>query len=472
MELISNDYFSNEHLNIAKKFIPKKFKIYVVKDEKDIGYMISYFLKFIKLKNSENVLYSRYISMDFEFNNCSFKKGKGDLYDKCVEESIGSKEIAIFQILLTNIVNAEHSNAENSNEHNTIFLFYPPDLSEKQTKVLIDLLIEPDIIKVIHGGDSLDIPYLFKRLLKSEDNIFKFCNNLFDTKYICDFLNNKSNLEVKNKCKIYHFLKDQMIISENQFNKLLENEEEMGPIWFINLDIRKLKKSVILYSACDVIYLVSLLESTNSTNLNQIQGIRSNQEIELLGELTSFNYLYKSGNFKFSDSLDRISNFNVHVITDNNKESYESLDSNYQFMDVFYLYYYNFTGLFNSNEFYYMSEINSLKKLLQNIVRLYVYSLFFNYERKGSKSKYGNIKTSLKKEDVQLGMQIIDEFENYILKWNKLKKTNRLINFVNPNKVPVIRSKSDLLFESCFLLKLTEVLKKFVENDFFISKIS
>ena len=468
MELISKDYFNEKHLELGKNiFIPKRFKIYVVKDQKDIDFMISYFIKFIKSKSTGNAFHSKYISMDFEFNNCSFKKGKGELYDKCVEESIGSKEIAIFQILLTNIINGELENKDTEN----LFLFYPPDLNDLQSKVLIDLLIEPDIIKVIHGGDSLDIPYLFKRLLKSEENIFKFCNNLFDTKYICDFLNNKSDLEIKNKCKIYHFLKNQKIISENQFDKLLKNEEKMGPIWFINLQIRKLKESVILYSACDVIYLVSLLKSTNSAKLNRIQGIRSNhnhnQEIELLGELTSFNYLYKSGNFKFSDSLDMISKFNVHVIIDNtNPKTREQ--SNYQFMDVFYLYYYNFTGLFNSNEFYYMSEINSLKKLLQNIVRLYVYSLFFNNEGKDLLSEsnalysYKSIKTSLKKEDYQLGAQILDDFESYVLKWNELKKTNRLERF---NEVESIRSKeSD---ESCFLLKLTKELKKFIENDFF-----
>ena len=75
---------------------------------------------------------------------------------------------------------------------------------------------------------------------------------------------------------------------------------------------------------------------------------------------------------------------------------------------------------------------------------------------------FKSIKTSLKKEDYQLGAQILDDFESYVLKWNELKKTNRLERF---NEVESIRSKeSD---ESCFLLKLTKELKKFIENDFF-----
>ena len=117
MEIKTSEYFDKSLINNLK---PDKYKMNVCKTSKDIGIMINYFLKFIKNKNLKN----RTISMDFEFNNCNFRKGKE--YDVCLENSVGSKEIAIFQILL------EDDEIKTPNDVCNIFLFYPPDLSQNQ----------------------------------------------------------------------------------------------------------------------------------------------------------------------------------------------------------------------------------------------------------------------------------------------------------------------------------------------------
>jgi len=89
--------------------------------------MINYFKTFMKIKDKKQV------GVDFEFNRVN-----------------NERKIALFQI------NLESPNTK------TIFMFYPPDLSINQVKVLKQLLYSEDII--IHGGESLDMPYLFSEI--------------------------------------------------------------------------------------------------------------------------------------------------------------------------------------------------------------------------------------------------------------------------------------------------------------------
>ena len=148
MIINSTDYFNS---NIKWK---KDYEITVVKNSEKRNEMISYFQKFMKIKdNSKNV------GLDFEFN----KSDEG-------------KKIALFQI-----------NLESSSSLAKIYLFYPPDLNKKQMDILINLLIDKNIRKILHGAESLDIPYLFKNIFVTDELKNKFCNNLFDTRYLCEY---------------------------------------------------------------------------------------------------------------------------------------------------------------------------------------------------------------------------------------------------------------------------------------------
>ena len=103
MIINSTDYF-NSKINWKKDY-----EIIVVKDSKKREEMISYFQKFIDLKDE-----TKNLGLDFEFN----KSDEG-------------KKIALFQI-----------NLETSSNLAKIYLFYPPDLSKKQLNTLINLLID------------------------------------------------------------------------------------------------------------------------------------------------------------------------------------------------------------------------------------------------------------------------------------------------------------------------------------------
>ena len=216
----------NSYFNSKLKW-DKNYNINVVKDKKDLDIMIKYFEKFIKANSNLN----KHISLDFEFNS-----------------SNEGKKIALFQI-----------NLEMDNIDGMIFLFYPPDLNEYDNKVLKSLLTDPNIKKILHGAESLDIPYLFKNIMTTNKLRKDFCNNLYDTRYICEYYHLDNKLDNR-KCKIYHILKEMEVIDNNQFEMLLKNEEDMGPIYLVDIDVRNLNNNTMLYSAFDVLYLGALLK--------------------------------------------------------------------------------------------------------------------------------------------------------------------------------------------------------------------
>lgn len=407
MEIQSNHYFKN----IDEK-MPIKYRLNVVKNAKDIGIMISHFLKFIKAKYR-----NRTISMDFEFNNCSFKKG--DEYTKCMKNSIGSKEIAIFQILL------EDDSLKTKNDVGNIFLFYPEDLSEKQKKILIDLLTAPDIKKIIHGGESLDIPYLFKMLFKDEESKINFCSNLYDTKYICEYHHLVKKTE--DKCKIYYFLKEMDIISNDQFEIIIKNEEDMGPIWFINLDIKKLNDNVVLYSSFDVLFLKSLL--------NKLVESNSKDEIDIVSGISSINFLYKMAVPEISNFIDKITTYNVHML-------YDKDNNIVKFLDIFDLYYYWYDD--NKKIFSKLTDINSFKRFIQSILKIYLY---LHFSVNDINTNYGKFKSSLKDNDKKFIKEINEKYFSFISKLEESNGFQKTLDFIDTisnsikNDLLIIKSK-------------------------------
>ena len=170
--------------------------------------MINYFKTFMRIKDK------KYVGIDFEFNRVN-----------------NERVVALFQI------NLETPNTK------TIFMFYPPDLNEKQLEVLKKLLYTENII--IHGGESLDMPYLFSKIFVKNKNIIKFLKNVKDTKFMCESYNYENNL-TEYKCKIYFLLLQMKVIDKKQFDFLLKNEEDMGPIYKIFIDVKENEKRINL----------------------------------------------------------------------------------------------------------------------------------------------------------------------------------------------------------------------------------
>ena len=343
MIINSKNYF-NENIKVIKTY-----KINVVNNNLDQDNMINYFKYFINLKNRYKI-----VCLDFEFNS-----------------SPTGKKIALFQI-----------NLESDLNEAMIYLFYPPDLNTKQLDILIKLLTKEDIKKVLHGAESLDIPYLFKNIFTTHKLRTSFCNNLFDTRYLCEYYHLENNID--NKCKIYSILREMKVINDTQLNMLIKNDEEMGPIYLIDIDVNKLNeprsKNTMLYCVFDVLYLARLLEKFPNKDTYT----------KLIPELTCFNYIDKYENIfttPFSELVGRVNNF--YLKRDNGSH----------------------VKLINIYEMYY-NVVDDKDKILSKLMKINYFKKFI-----GTFIKFVVYKTILKKYII---------WENNKNVTNILKKFNRL----------------------------------------------
>jgi len=213
-----------------KEFYPKlnKKKYLVLKidtNEKE-KYMVERMKEYILGKKTTM---SRFLAMDFEFN----KVAKNN------------RDVALMQI-----------NMEDDSDIGMIFIIHPPTLNNQS--ILIELLTAPNIIKIIHGGESLDIPYLFSQLLKTRKNIEGFCNNMYDTKYLCDYMNIITN-QTKS-CSIYNLLETNNIITRNKVEELDRMSDKVDISNVNNINIKKLDFDVMRYALYDVLFLPELLK--------------------------------------------------------------------------------------------------------------------------------------------------------------------------------------------------------------------
>lgn len=328
--------------------------------EKNLNKMINYFKTFMKIDDKKNV------GIDFEFNRVN-----------------NERKIALFQI------NLESPNTK------TIFMFYPPDLNKKQMKVLKQLLYSENII--IHGGESLDMPYLFSEIFVKNKNIIKFLKNVKDTKFMCESYNYENNYK-EYKCKIYFLLLQMNVIDKKQFDFLIKNEEDMGPIYNIFIDVKKMKKELIYYSAYDVLYLPRLIDSFPKNDYYNY----------ILPEITNIIIFAKQLNF-IDNNLVLLNKFNNFFISLNGEKLifnnlYKQIAEEIEFE--------NLDKLLSSNYF---------KKFFQLILKFIVYIYVTNnYEYYINKDVKQNIK--LKKiskyinvfNDFKYGYDYLINLSNYV----------------------------------------------------------
>ncbi len=366
MIINSKDYF-NKKINWNKNY-----EIFVVKTNNDIKNMILHFNKFIKLGNKK-----KFISLDFEFNS-----------------SPEGKKIALFQI-----------NLETENEDGTIFLFYPPDLNTEQTNILKQLLTQENTKKILHGAEALDIPYLFKNIFVTDDLRKKFCNNLFDTRYLCEYYHLENS--INDKCKIYQILRQMDVIDDKQLEMLLKNEEDMGPIYLIEIDVRNLNDNTMLYSAFDVLYLAALIKQFPDNKIYT----------KLIPQITCFNFIDKYENIftkPFSELVGKANNFFIKI---NNPTKV-----NLKLIDIYQMYYYWVDD--EENILTKLMEINYFKKFIETFIKFVIYkTIFNNYKVWEKNDKISDIINDFNKEEKKFQkIKLSPDFETFFSKIRNILK--------------------------------------------------
>jgi hypothetical protein len=280
-------------------------------------------------------------------------------------------------------------NLENDSNKGYIFILYPPDLKNNNLDILIKLLTHENMIKILHGGESLDIPYLFDQLLITKNNIDNFCKNFYDTKYLCDY-------KIKSNCSIYKLLLNTNIINNKKYDELDKIEDIIGPIYLIKIDIYNLDYNVLKYSLYDVIYLPELikyflkLDINNSNIISDISGLVSKYKRNI-----EINFI----------NLEKIINImNLFTINIDNKK--------YKLYEIWDIYFNNLL-----EDFIKLYEINYFKAFIKIITKFILYSNIYNsFKIYNSKNK-----------------EFTYNFDNYINWLNNYKFLNYLI--INYNNI-------------------------------------
>lgn len=305
----------------------KTYNILKVDNIEKETFMIKIFKNFMNSKN-------KYIGMDFEFKQVA----KID------------KEIALMQI-----------NLEDDTNIGYIFILYPPSLIKDNYDILIKLISDPETIKILHGAESLDIPYLFNQILITKNNVDKFCKNFYDTRYLCEYYHNEH--KIIGKCSIYNLLLDFKIVTEEKIKDLDNIETITGPIYLITFDIYNLDPNILRYSLYDVIYLVELIKKFR--NLGYVYN-------NLIPEITCFINKYKrSIEIEFNNLILITNLLNINYIYDDNNRII--------LKDIWEIYYYTISdnNIFINN----LREINYFKNFCETITKLVVYSNILKYFR-------------------------------------------------------------------------------------------
>ena len=213
-----------------------KIKLYIGKNKNQLEIIKNILKQYIKFLDKQNK--KQLLGIDFEFN-------KGTI-------AMAQLNLDYFQI----------------DNMDVVLLFDPTDKFITQT--FRKLMIHKNIWIILHGGESLDIPYMTKQLLKKPKDMVKLFKNLIDTKYICEY----TLLNKQGRCKNNYFLQQEGIISKTFLDKMMENENKMGPVYLIHVDVKNLQPLFLMYSAYDVIFLPELIRKLKkNTPLIQITRI-------------------------------------------------------------------------------------------------------------------------------------------------------------------------------------------------------
>lgn len=347
--------------NSSKKFIliicDNKIKIDIFK-----VFLLFYYTNLKMLNNKA------YIGLDFEFN---------------------TKVAALIQMnfsIIDNIFN-----------ENLIFIIEPEIFKNNWRVFFVEyILCNKNIYKILHGSDSLDIPYIYSTLLKSEINlILKFTRCLIDTKFLCEYSYYLNDFEL-GKCKIYYILLKEGIISDKKFYKLLKNENDMGPIYDITISINKMNDNLINYTLYDVVYLYELVNFYKK-NL---------KDFDLINELARVSLLSKRNDYQIipAEEINKINNYIFYKdnkaikLLDNFNEKFKKFTEKYEVINT-------------------LLKVNYVKSLVVNI---------FKYEKYFSIAKNFTIFSKLKNKE-EYDKKIMDFDKNYKL-LNKFKKYITIFN--------------------------------------------
>lgn len=297
---------------------------------------------------------SKYICVDLEFNA---KIAQSKKFPNI--EITDPRKIALIQI--------------NYEPDAKIYVINPEELTNEQLEVFLDKIICNDkMIKILHGSDALDIPYLYNNLMGSnKERILNFTKGLIDIRYLCEFE------DPGGKCQIYELLIKAKIIDQKKKDYLEKNEEIMGEIYDVYIDIHDLSDELLIYSVYDVVYLLPLFLYYKNKD-PEIYG-------HYLPELTRIIFLHKRN---YIDIIKMVQN---QVTLMNNFMIYVTLNEK----EILHNMYLITVSIFDNEFIKKLMDINYFRTEMMNIFKFILYdtlNLFFElYKNKTEKYEGSNM---------------------------------------------------------------------------------
>jgi len=232
-----------------------------------------------------------FVGIDYEFNN---------------------RIIALMQINFERL----YSDKKNTTSH--IFIINPGEFNDNDKNILLKyLMTNKSCYKILHGCDSLDLPYMYEVLFNNDTKIIKdFTTTVFDTRFFCEYY--KLTLDLEKKCTIYDALLFFKVINTEKFNDLNTIHDYMGPVQDISWNIKKMSSYHIKYALYDVLFLRYFL--LNIYKLSYENTNKYYKSYLLIAPITRFIFIDKKEITKIilnsKKNIDPINNFHIKV---NNK---------------------------------------------------------------------------------------------------------------------------------------------------------
>ena len=153
------------------------------------------------------------------------------------------------------------------NKTKFIFIFNPDDLSSDETELIIKYLFtSKHIYKLVHGSDSLDIPYIFQDLfMNNYEYIFDFVKRVIDIRFMCEY-NKIISKDNDKKCSLYDALLHYNIIDQKKHDYLVDTNKSLLVITGVNWNVHDMSDNHLIYALYDVLYLYKLFRKINKNN--------------------------------------------------------------------------------------------------------------------------------------------------------------------------------------------------------------
>lgn len=281
--------------------IPKKNITYYVNVSAKVEQNI-HFHAYILLYALESLFNSNfYVGMDFEYTFKKIQLAQMNFEHKVVAQSI-------------------------------IMLINPNELDSDTMNNLVNLIICNQYIKkILHGADSLDIPYIYVHMLQNDPKkIIRFTKSLIDTRFLCEYYKLNRNEVLEYRCSIYDEEPSRSavyyfnVISQEQQNKLTKLFESLPPPRENEWNIHRLLNSQLTYATRDVLYLKWFYyKIIHDATKDGDSDIDKRRIIELykyvLTELTQLVFLENNGitylKAKSKEEVDMINNYFIRKST-------------------------------------------------------------------------------------------------------------------------------------------------------------